>query len=629
MLVTDASGATFTHLAGWMQGSHPATARTAMNNIKAVSTPRSGRRAVCAIVLAMLAAASIDAARAEDPATPAPVAAPSSEPAAGPVASPADPKPEPPLSSAAPPSPAVAPDAAPVEVKTPVETPAAAPAAPLPVPAASGPTPPAADTLPTAATAKPDAAPVEAKAPVETPAAAAPAAPPAPAASGSPPPAAGTSPTTATATPASPDASPNAAVQTAPVSASVEVSPPTVVPQPPPPASTAPVAATATPAPGAVKPIEGGAAAAELRFATTAAGGYAKAQKLAILDPYAEKSGHKLNATSAADDAALLSALATSDVVEMDGNAAELACAVGELLPISAERLVKASDGSEAKDDFLAGGLTRCGVPSVVWSSLIIFDRTRFGKNRPATLADVFDAARFPGKRVFRKGPRRLLELALLADGVKPDEVYATLAQEAGVERALTKLEAIRPHLLLVDEPGEAIRLIEDGRATFGAVYNGRAYQEIAVNGRPLAQIWDGQIYEFNVWAVTKGARDTAAAEGFIAFATDPERLAAQARLLPYGPSRRSAVALVGRQPVLKIALDGYLPTAPANFGRALRFDAAFWRLHEKALSERLEAWLSKAPPSPPPRAAGKRPPGAGSYKPSSVRPPRRVDGSG
>ena len=69
-------------------------------------------------------------------------------------------------------------------------------------------------------------------------------------------------------------------------------------------------------------------------------------------------------------------------------------------------------------------------------------------------------------------------------------------------------------------------------------------------------------------------------------------RLAAQASLFPYGPVRKSAIALVGQHPALKFDMKPHLPTEAGNFAGALRLDGGFWSEHEARLKERFSAWL-------------------------------------
>jgi putative spermidine/putrescine transport system substrate-binding protein len=83
----------------------------------------------------------------------------------------------------------------------------------------------------------------------------------------------------------------------------------------------------------------------------------------------------------------------------------------------------------------------------------------------------------------------------------------------------------------------------------------------------------------------------------FIAFATDPGRLAVQAQLIAYGPMRKSALALVGKHPVVGVEMLAFLPTAPDNFKKALKFDEGWWDTNGAALQSRFEAWRGPVAP--------------------------------
>jgi putative spermidine/putrescine transport system substrate-binding protein len=109
--------------------------------------------------------------------------------------------------------------------------------------------------------------------------------------------------------------------------------------------------------------------------------------------------------------------------------------------------------------------------------------------------------------------------------------------------------------------------------------------------------IWDGQIYDLDLWAIPKSAKNKDGALRFIAFATDPARLAAQARLIAYGPMRKSALPLVGKHPVIPVEMAAFLPTAPDNFKKVLKFDEAWWETNGAALTSRFEAWRGPLAP--------------------------------
>ena len=53
-------------------------------------------------------------------------------------------------------------------------------------------------------------------------------------------------------------------------------------------------------------------------------------------------------------------------------------------------------------------------------------------KDAPKGWADFFDTKKYPGKRALRQGPKTTLEIALMADGVAPKDVYKVLAHRRG-----------------------------------------------------------------------------------------------------------------------------------------------------------------------------------------------------
>ena len=327
------------------------------------------------------------------------------------------------------------------------------------------------------------------------------------------------------------------------------------------------------------------------------------------------------------------------DLAEIDVDRARQACDGGLIERIDPAVLAKSLDSAAPEKDYIAGGLTPCAIASVSWSSLIAFDQrawpasaqgpaARGAKRSKAALApaartpdklkDVFDVVAFPGKRAFRRSPRYLLELSLIADGVAPEDVYRLLAGEEGTTRAFARLEALRGQINWVETPAAASRQLADRSAVMAMVYSGRAFQNVVVEGKAQGLIWEGQIFHLNAWVMAKGAPQ-ASARAFLAIASDPANLATQATLFPYGPPRASAVAKVGRHPVLKADMVSYLPTAPANLRAALQFDARFWEAHERRLNATFEAWVKAPlpaaikPPEQVPAASPSEPPASNS----------------
>lgn len=345
-----------------------------------------------------------------------------------------------------------------------------------------------------------------------------------------------------------------------------------------------------------------GARAEDTLSIATWGGAYGQSQEIAYFEPFAKETGTRVATEIYDGTLAKIKAMiggAESDVDVVDVSAATLGtlCSDGLLEPIEASSLGAAPGGESAQDDFYSGAISSCGVASVAWSTAIAFDRQAFGKNQPSQIADLLDLKRLPGKRTLPNGPRYTLELALLADGVEPANVYTELATQAGVDRAFEALDKIKADIFWWDNPQEPITWLLEKKVAMAAGYSGRIFRAAVGDRKRLGVVWDGQIYDLDLWAIPKGAKNKDGAKRFITFATDPARLATQAQLIAYGPMRKSALALVGKHPVIDVEMKDFLPTAPDNFKKALRFDDSWWSAHADELQKRFEDW--RGPLSP------------------------------
>lgn len=277
------------------------------------------------------------------------------------------------------------------------------------------------------------------------------------------------------------------------------------------------------------------------------------------------------------------------DVVDLELADAVAACRAGLLAKMPGP-LPPAPGGRSANQDFLPGAMGPCWVATAVYSRVIAFDPKRFVGARPQRVTDFFDLVRFPGPRVLPETAKGTLELALLADGVPPAAVYRILSTPQGVRRALSKLDSIKSALVRPAAGESALSLLTSGRAAFALVLNGDL-AEAAKSGTPLAAVWDGQQYAFDVLAIPKGAPHPTLAADYVRYATASETLAALASWLPYGPPRFSAVARVGLNPELKTSMMPWQPTTGDRMRGALAFDEAWWQSPAGAAA--VQAWQS------------------------------------
>lgn len=375
---------------------------------------------------------------------------------------------------------------------------------------------------------------------------------------------------------------PTAPVTTAPAPAAPVAEKPAA--QPP----TVPV--TAAPAPAA-PPVP---AKPKVRIAALQ-GAYAAAYDTSVLKPFTKSTDIEI-ATGGAED--------SLDVVAVDSDELARKCASGELRELPATRV---SEAGTSANDFLDGALQRCGTASFAWSSVFVADPAKFAKRPPRTLKDVFNTRAYPGKRALPRNARAVLEAAIMADGIPASDVYARLATDDGMKRALAQISAIGNDIVWYDKPGEAIDLIRAGTATIALTTNTRAFLDSARRG-PLAIVWDGQVYDVEFLAIPAAAKNAAEAERLIQFATSSERLAGVARQIPYGPMRRSAIAAARTHLVTGEAIADYLPTAPANLATAVRFDAAWWRENSARVAQAVAtAWEERPRTSPAKKPAARR----------------------
>lgn len=326
-------------------------------------------------------------------------------------------------------------------------------------------------------------------------------------------------------------------------------------------------------------------------------GAYTKSQVEAYHKPFTEQTGIKVNSVDADNPATPIKAQVEAGNVTVDVADIELADAVrlcdeGLLEVIDHSALPAAPDGTPATDDFLAAGLVSdCAVPSIVWSTVVAYN-TNNVEGTPTSLADFYNLEKFPGKRGLRKDPTANLEMALIADGVPADEVYDLLATDEGVDRAFAKLDSIKSEIVWWEAGAQPPQLLADGEVVMSSAYNGRIFNAQVTENQPFNIIWDGQILDFDLFVIPKGAPNKDEAVKFISFATDTQRLADQAAWISYGPARKSSAPLVGMFNDGKTKMGPHMPTAPENLKTALANDFEFWADHKVELTERFNAWL-------------------------------------
>lgn len=223
------------------------------------------------------------------------------------------------------------------------------------------------------------------------------------------------------------------------------------------------------------------------------------------------------------------------------------ACAAGRLQPL---------DGD--------GGA--CGVAGPAEQIVLGWDERR-DTGTPAW-RDLWELARLPGKRGLPREAAGTLEIALLADGVAPGDIYRTLGTTAGADRAFRKLDQLAPYVVWWTNGADAVQVLRSG-AVLITVAPAAALAQAARQHPGIGLQWADSLSLRTSWAIPAGA--------------------------PHADAARRVLALL-RDPGVAAAIDAAGPPAPPGVppgGRRLVIDDVFWVAHP-ALEARFALWLAR-----------------------------------
>ncbi|GEO81245.1 ABC transporter substrate-binding protein [Pararhodospirillum oryzae] len=313
-------------------------------------------------------------------------------------------------------------------------------------------------------------------------------------------------------------------------------------------------------------------------------GAYQDAQKRVYFEPFVKETGTPLMDESWDGGIGVLRAKvegghATWDVVQVESEELALGCDEGLFETLDFARL----GGPER---YIKEAVSSCGVGSIVYNFVLGYDKNVL-TDAPKGWADFFDTTKYPGKRALRGGPKTTLEIALIADGVKPADVYTVLATDEGVDRAFRKLDTIKKDLVFWKSGAQPPQFLASGEVVMTSIYNGRVDAANREGGRNFGIVWDGSLFTLDSWVILKGSENLDSSYKFLEFAGRPEVQAGLPQAIAYGVSAKGANALIPPERVAD------LPTADANMANAVQISDAFWLENIDRLTERFNKWAA------------------------------------
>ena len=306
-------------------------------------------------------------------------------------------------------------------------------------------------------------------------------------------------------------------------------------------------------------------------------GAMGQAMKDSYIALFEQRTGIPVTLTSP-NDLGKLKAMVESrnvewNVTEINSADARRAARLGLLEPIDDTIVDRSNYPREARDKFL--------LTTSVYSTLMAFRTDVFKDNRPKTWVDFWDVKKFPGPRSMWNSPVDNLEIALLADGVRPENLYPL-----DVDRAFKKLTEIKPHVAIWWTSGaQHAQILVDKEVVLSTGWNGRFYRAIT-DGAPIAVSWSQGIIKQAYFGIPKGAKDQYWGQQFLSAMLDPKAQAGFANL--FVSPGLNPESLRYADP----AVRAFLPTDPTNFSQQFWQNDAWWDTNAEVVKERWQRWI-------------------------------------
>lgn len=319
-----------------------------------------------------------------------------------------------------------------------------------------------------------------------------------------------------------------------------------------------------------------GAALAQDMVFTSWGGTTQDAQKAAWADKFTADSGVNVLQDGPTDYGKIKAMVeangVTWDVVDVEGDYAVQAGNDGLLEPLDFSVIDKSRLDPRFVTDYSVGSF---------YYSFVIGCNEDAVEACPQTWVDLFDTENFPGKRTFYKwSAPGVIEAALLADGVAPDDLYPL-----DLDRAFAKLDTIKGDIIWWTGGAQSQQLLASAEAPFGSFWNGRL-TALEDSGVDVAVSWDQNITAADSLVVPKGAPNKEAAMQFIALASSAEAQKEFAAATGYAPTNLDSPALMDEE------TRATLPDAQSE--SQVDADMTYWAENRDAIGERWYAWQAE-----------------------------------
>ncbi|MFZ7942567.1 ABC transporter substrate-binding protein [Neobacillus sp. 19] len=295
-------------------------------------------------------------------------------------------------------------------------------------------------------------------------------------------------------------------------------------------------------------------------------------------EPFEKKYGVKVKVVSPVDYGQLYAMLKSGnviwDLVIADENMALKLAAEGNLEKLDFNIIDKTNIDPQVVTDYSIGNYHSA---TVISYNTELIDPN----NHPKTWADVWDTKKFPGERTLSKIPISVLEVALLADGVNPDELYPL-----DVDRAFASLDKIKKHVKNWWSAGaQPIEMLDSKDVSVAGAWSGRIV-DAKRQGLKMDVEYNQAVVQTASYIIPKGAPNKDLAQKYIAFASQPEPQAEFAKIMNYGPTNLAAIDLLTEDEKILLGEGG------DGDIKKVYVDYKWWMENIDEVNDRFNKWL-------------------------------------
>lgn len=237
------------------------------------------------------------------------------------------------------------------------------------------------------------------------------------------------------------------------------------------------------------------------------------------------------------------------------------------------DTLFEKLDLSQIDTSHVPSGLldwTPCGVPSIAYGIVLVYQNDAFQSGGPQTWQDFFDVAKFPGKRAVYSGNGVIDEATVQAAAIAAGWDPKTDMTSEWADKAIDKLESIKNDIVFYSTGAQAQQMLESGEVAMGGVWNGRALAAER-NGAKLTPEWNDWIALVDQFAIIKGTPKAEIGYYAINYAMGAKQQAEWTELSGYSPVNS------GAKPDIDELTKKYITTTPDKIKMSVPVQLKFW----------------------------------------------------